>query len=70
MYQDDDYIISYVTPRQVADIAEALPRITEEQLRYRYYHIDPENYWGSPGATHSDDDFDYTMGYFEDVRAF
>jgi hypothetical protein len=64
LYTQDDYIISLKNPEQVRDIATALPVITELDFRKRYFTIDPE----SSGFELSEDDFNYTWGWFQIVR--
>lgn len=64
IYGGDDYIMSLKTPSQVRDIASALTQLTEETFRKRYDSIDPEDY----GFPLTDEDFQYTWGWFEDVR--
>lgn len=66
LYSEPDYILSLKTPRQVQDIAMALPSITEPEFRGRYFAIDVENY----GLPLSEEDFNYTWEYFQSVREF
>ena len=63
LYSDDDYIISLKTPKQVQDIAAALPSVTEAEFRKRYFAID-ESY----GFPLSEEDFGYTWENFQSVR--
>jgi len=63
LYSEGDYIISLKTPRQVQDIATALPSVTESDFRKRYFGIDKS--YGSPL---SEEDFGYTWGNFQSVR--
>lgn len=64
LYAQDDYIISLKTPDQVKDVAVAIASITEEQFRERYNSIDPGEY----GFDLTDEDFQYTWEWFQDVR--
>jgi hypothetical protein len=64
LYTDSDYILSLKTPQQVRDIAAALPAVTEEEFRRRYFAIDA----GSYGFPLSDEDFRYTWDSFQAVR--
>jgi Domain of unknown function (DUF1877) len=64
LYTDSDYIMSLKTPQQVRDIAAALPAITEEEFRRRYFVIDVDSY----GSPLSDQDFGYTWEWFQGVR--
>ena len=64
LYTDSDYIMSLKTPQQVRDIAAALPAITEEEFRRRYFAIDA----GSYGSPLSEEDFHYTWDWFQSVR--
>jgi Domain of unknown function (DUF1877) len=56
--------MSLKTPQQVRDIAAALPAITEEEFRRRYFVIDVDSY----GSPLSDQDFGYTWEWFQGVR--
>ena len=56
LYTEPDYIMSLKTPRQVRDIAAALPVLTRENFCLRYDGIDTESY----GFPLSDEDFEYT----------
>ena len=64
LYTQSDYIMSLKNPEQVRDIAAALPEITEEDFRRRYFAIDAKNY----GMALSEEDFGYTWGSFQGVR--
>ena len=64
LYTDSDYIMSLKTPQQVRDIAAALPAITEEDFRRRYFAIDAKSY----GCPLSEEDFRYTWDWFQSVR--
>jgi len=64
LYTDSDYIMSLKTPQQVRDIAAALPAITEEDFRRRYFAIDAKSY----GSPLSEEDFRYTWDWFQNVR--
>lgn len=64
LYTESDYIMSLKSPRQVQDIAAALPSLTEEGFRVCYFAIDPDSY----GMDLSEEDFEYTWGWFQSVR--
>jgi hypothetical protein len=64
LYTESDYIMSLKTPQQVRDIAAALPAITEDEFRRRYFAIDAKSY----SSPLSDEDFRYTWDYFQEVR--
>ena len=66
LYTDSDYIMSLKTPQQVRDIAAALPAITEEDFRRRYFAIDAQSY----GCPLTEEDFRYTWDWFQGVRDF
>jgi uncharacterized protein DUF1877 len=66
LYTESDYILVLKTPEQVRDVAAALPSITEEDFRRRYFAINAESYGQSP----DEDDFGYTWENFQDVRIF
>lgn len=66
MYSGNDYIISYLTPAQVEQVAESIHKITVEDFREQYYKIDEDNY----GVDLGEEDFGYTWEYFVDLKAF
>jgi len=66
LYFEDDYIMSLKTPAQVTDVANALGQVSEEKFRELYFKIKPESY----GCDVDEDDFQYTLGWFEDQAAF
>jgi hypothetical protein len=65
LYDGDDYVVSYVAPNEVKDVAAALAVITEADFRKRYDAIDADEYDGA----HGQEDFDFTWRAFVDVRA-
>jgi hypothetical protein len=64
LYTDSDYIMSLKAPQQVRDIAAALPAITEDEFRRRYFAIDAD----SCDSPLSEEDFGYTWEWFQGVR--
>jgi transcriptional/translational regulatory protein YebC/TACO1 len=66
LYEEDDYIIAYVNPIEVKAVAEALQSVDKERLRAGYNQIDEEDY----GIPTSEDDFEYTWEWFEEVKDF
>ena len=66
LYESDDYIVAFVTANEVHDVAEVLATIDQHQFRKRYFGINPDDYNGRL----SDEDFDYTWGWFEDLKGF
>jgi hypothetical protein len=65
LYTESDFIMVLKRPQQVREVAAALPSVTEEDFRRRYYAIDASTY-----GHLSDEDFGYTWENFQDVRAF
>lgn len=63
---DESYTISLKNPQQVKDLSSALQPITKEELRRRYDAIDEESY----DDDLSEEDFEYTWHWFENVRSF
>lgn len=61
-----DYFVVLLTPEQVQELADALAQVTEPWLRSRYFDVPFLDYQGEKG----DEDWDYTMGHFEDLPAF
>ena len=66
LYTDDDYIMSLKTPTQVKDIDKALDAITEHEFKQKYFSIDSKSY----GFELTNEDFEYTWDWFQNVRQF
>ena len=64
LYDGDDYVVSYVEPKEVKDVAAALAPITQADFRKRYDAIDPDEYEGP----HGEEDFGATWEAFVAVR--
>ncbi len=65
LHDGDDYIITLKTPEQVTDVAAQLPQITEDSFRQSFQQIDEFE------IEHSrEEDFEYTWGWFTQVREF
>src|SRR5207244_1201821 len=67
LYRGRDYTVSFVSARQVKDVAAALAKVTKAQMRKRYARIDPDEYHE---VEMGDEDFSYTWENFLDVRRF
>lgn len=65
LYTGTDYIMSLKAPEQVQDISAALEQLDEGSFRSRYLSINPRTY----DAELSEQDFQYTWGWFQGVRA-
>ncbi|MEV7227395.1 YfbM family protein [Polymorphospora sp. NPDC051019] len=66
VHEDDDYIVSLLTPDRVRDVAEALVPVDRDRLLAGYRAIDVEDY----GVNHGAEDFEYTWANFTDLVAF
>jgi len=66
LYNGDDYVVAYVAPNEVKDVAAALSTLSEKDLRSRYDAIDADDYDGE----HGEEDFKATWGHFLGVREF
>lgn len=66
LYRGDDYIVSLKEPEQCAEIANALAAIDADWLRSRYLAIEPSDFGRNP----SEDDFEYTWGWFSSLSQF
>jgi hypothetical protein len=64
LYEHDDYIMILKTPEQVRAIARALPKVSDEWFREKYFAIDPADYYFQV----SEEDFEYTWHWFQGVR--
>lgn len=66
LYRGDDFIVSFLGPAQVADVAAALVPVDKEWLRARYDAIDSADY----GMPTSDEDFEYVWSCFAGLPEF
>jgi hypothetical protein len=66
LYSEDDYIMSLKTPEQVSQIAEAVEKVTEDDLRKGYNRIDVKDY----GFELSVEDFEYMWQWFNSSKEF
>lgn len=64
LYDGDDYVVAYVAPNEVTDVAAALAPIAEADFRARYDLIDDDEYDGEKGP----EDFKDTWTSFVAVR--
>ncbi len=69
LYEGNDYIITFVQPAQVADVARALQGISAAEFRERYFRINRDNYGAAPNRV-SEEDYEYSAGWFEELRPF
>jgi hypothetical protein len=60
LHKGDDYIISLVHPSKVSEVASALVKVTKQEMREKYFSLDPKDYDGEIG----EDDFRYTWEWF------
>jgi hypothetical protein len=65
LYEGDDYLMSYLDPEEVKEVAAAIKDIDQAELRRRYDAIDSESY-----GELSDSDFEYTWSWFPHLRDF
>jgi hypothetical protein len=63
LYSGEDYTVSFVSATQVKDVEVALSQIIEHWMQEQYFNI-PQNEYG----VLSDDDFQYTWTWFQEVR--
>jgi hypothetical protein len=66
LYDGDDYVVAYVAPNEVKDVAAALAPLSQADLRTRYDLIDADDYNGE----HGEADFQDTWENFVDLRDF
>jgi hypothetical protein len=66
LYAEGDYIMSLKTPKEVAEVAAALAKISKEEFRKKYDAMDVVAY----GCPKNDVDFEYTWEWLTGVVAF
>ena len=65
LYDGDDYLMNYLDPVEVKQVAAIIKDIDRTELRRRYDSIDTESY-----GELSDSDFEYTWSWFPHLRDF
>jgi hypothetical protein len=66
LYEAEDYIMSLKAPDQVQEIAGALKAVTQPEFREAYFRICPDSY----GLPVTEEDYEYTWYWFEQLRDF
>jgi hypothetical protein len=64
LHRGQDYIVSFVSPAQVRDVAAALEPITRDWFETRYRTIVPADY----ALEYGEEDLEYTWDWFGGVR--
>jgi hypothetical protein len=65
LYEGNDYIMNFLAPEEVKDVAAAIKNIDRNELRRRYDAIDTDSY-----GKLSDSDFEYIWSWFPHLRDF
>ena len=63
LYEGDEYLMSFLEPEEVKEVATAIKDIDRAELRRRYNAIDTASY-----GELSDSDFEYTWSWFPQLR--
>jgi hypothetical protein len=66
LHEGDDYIVNFLEPDEVKEVALAIRGINEAAMRRSYLAIDSDDY----NSTLSEEDFGYTWDNFRDLREF
>ena len=64
LHERDDYIVSLVSPQEVADVAKALEKLSPGWFRDQYLNVVPRDY----AAEYGPEDLEYTWSWFQGVR--
>jgi hypothetical protein len=64
LYLGEDYTVSYVSPREVRDVAAALAQVTADWFTDRYSKAVPQDYSPNYGR----EDLEYSWAWFQNVR--
>jgi hypothetical protein len=63
--EGDDYVMNFLSPEEVKEVAAAIKDIDRAELRRRYDEIDTDTY-----GELSDSDFEYNWSWFPHLRDF
>jgi hypothetical protein len=66
LYDENDYIVSYLTPDDVVEVSSAATAITKEWFRQRYFGLIKSDYDGRI----DEQTFEYSWTYFDNIRTF
>jgi hypothetical protein len=66
LHHGTDYTVTLVRPDQVPKVAEALKKVNKKWLRERFFALDPK----ACEYAITEDEFEYTMGWFQELRKF
>ncbi|WP_086819343.1 YfbM family protein [Allokutzneria sp. NRRL B-24872] len=66
LYQGDDYVISYNTPAEVREVADALTELDLQPFTAKYWALDPDEY----GAVVDEGGLTYLTQYLREITAF
>ena len=61
-----NYFVCLVEAGKVPDVARAMEALSQEDMRRRYFALDPQQYDGPMG----EEDWQYTWAYFAKLRSF
>jgi Domain of unknown function (DUF1877) len=64
LHRGEEYIVTLTEAREVPAVAAALQQVSKAFMRQAYDRLDPADY----GPEWSDEDFEYTWGWFQEVR--
>ena len=74
LYKGNDYIITYLSAAEVAELARELQPITESWFRDRYFALKKKTFFPIGRSDYADfvseEDFQYTWEYFQLIRDF
>ena len=65
LYGGDDYLMNFLDPHEVKEVAAAIKPFDRDRLRSKYDAIDLDSY-----GELSDSDFEYTWSWFPHLRDF
>ena len=66
VYAKRNYIMSLKSPQEVRDVSSAIEKVSRDLLAAGYRQIRERSYAMTP----TDEDFEYTWAYFDDMRPF
>lgn len=72
LHKGNQYIVSFLSPEDVAAISQALEKINKEWFRKKYFGLKKKFlcFDTSDYSPISEEDFEYTWDYFEETREF
>lgn len=70
LYDEEDYIVSYVSGSEIHDIAKTIKTLEEDWFRERFFQIDNKDYHGGQDWNFTEEDFEHHWEHLKSLKEF